>query len=1763
MGWLTDLEDDPTYRRLSYSDQKYALSQIIMDKMQTDPEMQKLSDKDKQIFYRQMLSERPKFENPAFDQQLDGVLQEIQNNPKSGIAQAAGIIAATDYADSNFITRGISKVIDKVGLLGALSLGPTKLNMMGRTPMSLEERYFSNDSEKTVSYLSDMLGTSGKQRLASLAHFTGKALGFGTDFLSTMVTPPLAASRQLASFGLGQAAANIGKTSFKRWLLGSALPSIADNTIDGVLLTARDFMLKKMNGASEEDLWGANKLVTIAKTFGQYALMDYVFGVALNTALPAVKVFRDVRSQKKILDQFPEFAKAGPAERMRIIDTITGKGIPAEFEGKMPELLKVLQKSRELGEDVAKLSPDMLSKDILAQTHNMAMMNGFNFAKLDDGTYTLAQNFEGGIGLRKFDNLYDAQLEVSKAFYNRVNKAGVLENYTSDAKKWYQMYATKLDNDANLNIARKMDGEAFQEVYKARKATELKPIDERGAISSKEAQYMRMDNPEKYRPIELDMDTKTASRIKNGKEVFDNKRPVAVKLAQKDPDALFLANKTATQEDFIRVTQEAQQRIKKLPDVELSDMRRTLMMQEGFDSALSPEGLLEVYTPENIKFITDNINVRTGEVGRLAQYKKGDIVDKGKLRAEVRASLKGELDAQAFAANKKLLVEAAARIQGDVSPSDIKNLSKTYLNGINYEYAPAIEKVARPDYSKMSKETAQTIEENLKKLDQKRASFVAKMDQKEPTIIVRTKSNDPFLNEGNVRITHTGDKIEIIAPSKIEDIKQQKKFVESLYTQLDELGPVKSPQIKNIGQTYERQARKWYGLGDTPLDREQWFQRSLERFNKSSDKKYQVAFKDGSYRLLEDNVEIGSHADLGNTIDQFLVKTYDPSNAKQELADAGYRLLRKGLNYDVVNKAGKSFLGKPVRSIEEALDALDFSPRKLDANIFQDTVILTDEGVKVNIEGAKVLTQKQAAKYFENFEDKALTRQLRKIADKKGAELFKITDSKYQIQIPELGVVEDFATLHEAQEFINKDFEALSNLAEFADKKGFLLATSGENYALYRQGEKILAKNKDEVRQVLKNNPDFNNAVQELVADEQYRDLILGTKFRPEGEVVRPATNAPPDEPIKMRYEARRRIGAMTEPMSDFMEKTVRRSELGDMIYTSWKDLDDALRLAKVRIDETMRVVDDIFSEKHITRSGKVKKNLLSLDRRLTIRAYLEDANFKDILPEDITRAKEIRRLLGENANSGLYATFGLDGNKFLSEYMPRLREHVATASNLNAYENTADLYKRAIGKNNLPKELSWFAEHSRVAEEAQFARELDPYKLVTRYVTKGYKTYYMKQSWNNLREVLASSNVPSFVVQRIERWQEQAMGTFFTKGEEFAAQVSEGFLRGLNNTLPQKLKMDEATLTSLAKDTTSLIYSVNVLTNMGWRPWLPFRNMFQIYTTLGTRFGIDNVNKAVKLAASKEAEGVRNHLIETGLIQNTPPVLDLFTDHKNIVSKLTHKSLGLYKSSDEFTRVVAYMTAKHQFDDAVMKFRKGIITTEKEFVDLSGIRHMPELKQKRIVGLVNQGLEGLGKETITPQSERLLLSALDSYGEYTIAETMFLYQKTNAPEMYHGLIGKMFGQYGTYPVNYFQNVIRGFTNGTAADKALFIARTGAIGLGLYAGFRAVGIQAKNFLPWSPMMFSGGPMYNIGVKAIQSMGNGYEARQARAELLSLLPIDKKDGQYVLQWPRTAPFFYQYRTLRDFLEYSDKGDWYKAWLALTSAPTVPDNDTSFF
>jgi hypothetical protein len=256
--------------------------------------------------------------------------------------------------------------------------------------------------------------------------------------------------------------------------------------------------------------------------------------------------------------------------------------------------------------------------------------------------------------------------------------------------------------------------------------------------------------------------------------------------------------------------------------------------------------------------------------------------------------------------------------------------------------------------------------------------------------------------------------------------------------------------------------------------------------------------------------------------------------------------------------------------------------------------------------------------------------------------------------------------------------------------------------------------------------------------------------------------------------------------------------------------------------------------------------------------------------------------------------------------------------------------------------------------------------------------------------------------------------------------------------------------------------------------------------------------------------------------------------------------------STDDVTRATAAVAAENLLNEGVRNWKagafKGNIQKFKNFTELRSIQGTaPELADQ-IAHLATAG------------DAASFAQARQLFGKKLADETMADYSGYSQPHMYtSNLPGYLFGRFGSFSSAYRENIYRGWQNGQGvAGKALFVGRFVAINMAIFGVLEAAGISGKDFIPGYGGLFGGGPQFSTALAAFQSSSTSATGKTARQEFeraISPATLNETTGDVKPNFPGLLPGSLQLYYGKQMLQALDQGDYWKAFLAATTTPTL--------
>ena len=1708
---LAKMEADPGFAKLSFEEQLKARQIVIGSILPNDPEFSSLDPiNQSRAVLTIAQSRRPVFENRDVNARMDRVFKasergDLEASTMKAISFARGLFEQSVLA--NMAIRPLYKALDasiKSSDPNALTYSPTIDALTG------------SDGDKVVSYLRSRYLQQKEAATGKGFQTLGAIVGFIGDFGVFHGAWVKLTGGAIKAVSVGKAAKLTGT---RAWAARVAFPTFVSGTSSGAYGIFREHFLAVVNKEDERRQDSFNKVL---KTFGEYAVLDYALNFALGTFLPHIKLLKHFKSGKTS----SSLQKFKPGELDTLITQVTEGTAPPEILNQLNDL----SRSYILGQVDLRKAALNVGSDIRLRPYDDLL---FKASKTnitvhydpDSGLYKMFRPNEktGIIEAFETPDIIKAKREVSKdlvAKYKTLTsdeaKAAFLEE--TDNIMQYKIVEDGLDGTFDPSkVTGKLDRRTAALLKPKGVAKNFTSPVDRPYIGTAEADLYESALQEPLKAtkgfvgrFKVKATDEMLSRVKKGAMPFEGGKAVTINNGTGDTEVLVLVKYPATPEAIAKADELAAKAIANGSTESAATLRNMYLMESGFDGIVKNRNAVEMFYPDKIKFIASEFNPVTGKIGKLNILKTETSPITA--RATIERTFNAKLNAKAFVENKKLLIDTAAtRFRGNIKLQDAEDFSKLYLSNYGVEGNKISIKLSN---------VADSIDAD--------SSIKA---------ISRIKDGKAI--------------IEI--PKEITNPKAQKEFVKEFFDELknvaDTLGD--SKVIAKAGDSFSRLLTKSKAQFKVSFDntkaQTEWIRGVVE------DMKGSFAIRGDSFEVLLPKQKSITAKTLDELIDKVLVNNIDESFLKFDLSKQGYSLSRVGDTFVVRGKD----LTTPVtgKDIPDVLEKLNYRPSKISNKYAPKVTMLSPDSVNVSFtNGVAVGDNGSLKRLLASFEDTNHMAKLQKVLSDKNGDIFIRPAGDIEVHMPELGLIKNFSNIGEARKFISggwKEFDSLKRIAEHKSlvtwyEKGILKISDGKNT--------FSAANPTEAAKVFARYPDSTGA-KEIFSDLDPESLTVIDKVlynfdmskipEVDNRIIKTYKDFAPENVSK--FTLRQELRTLTQQTDYWFEKTFKELKRPD-ILRAYRNLETANRLSQVEIDKTDKALARIFS------NGKGK--LPNLKRLQAIYYHmgaqspeeLEKAVewFGELTSEEQAIANNLRKLLGTNENgvlTGLAGKFGVDPELFINNYMPRVMDYaVKNKKALNSMVTAEELFDNAYSSvhgSKAPPKIKAFFKNMRESDILAFQALDNPIKVLQLYNRIGHRQLYMGKAWEELYSLLKTGDIPASAIDKIHRYREQLMSVYTTSGAETAGRFGE--------IVAKKLGMQNG------KELVNAYFSVNYLTNMGWRPWLAIRNTMQVWTTLAPRIGNEWVNKGIKITNELGEDGYA-YLQKIGLFSKTPPLANTTADVNSFLGRLTEKGLSMFKSSDEITRAVAFNSAAARFDDAMSKFKSGVIKNTDDFLKEAGVTKMDDDTIREVKRLVNAN---------TTES---IAAARAKYGIQLSEDTMFPYRPSQSPNLYTGSFwGKLFGQYGTYATGYRANIYRGLMNGSTGDKAAFVARFLGNQTAIWAALTSLGIRANDFVPGMPAIFGGGPQWEVGVALMQSFSSDYRGKQSRAKLMRLFsPVGytKTDG-FKAQYPQMAPGNLQFRYAQKSLQYLQDGDLWRAFLAATTTPVVDEEDVPEF
>jgi hypothetical protein len=313
-----------------------------------------------------------------------------------------------------------------------------------------------------------------------------------------------------------------------------------------------------------------------------------------------------------------------------------------------------------------------------------------------------------------------------------------------------------------------------------------------------------------------------------------------------------------------------------------------------------------------------------------------------------------------------------------------------------------------------------------------------------------------------------------------------------------------------------------------------------------------------------------------------------------------------------------------------------------------------------------------------------------------------------------------------------------------------------------------------------------------------------------------------------------------------------------------------------------------------------------------------------------------------------------------------------------------------------------------------------------------------------------------------------------------------------VNSKLPDKLKMGKIEMD--AREALGRFVLFSYAGTLGLRPMTPIRDAFQLFLTtypmLGGKYLMKGLAKSFEARKGLSESSPWKIAEQYGALMTHSDLRNLYTSGNEslatgAVSKFSEKMLLPLQFSNNSNRLVSFWGHAEKALDAMKMHRSDPAKLAKE----SGLIYMDKTQQQFY-------LQQIAKATDPSQMQDIAFKI----GKELTDLSQWNYRRGAHPGTYKYALGRLLGQYGTWPMNYIEYLRRIGRSGDASDKAGTLARWAAIHYTVLKAGEALGVDTGTWVFTNPAAYAGSPVFNAATSLPQAIGDtqtgfGTEARR--------------------------------------------------------------------
>lgn len=780
------------------------------------------------------------------------------------------------------------------------------------------------------------------------------------------------------------------------------------------------------------------------------------------------------------------------------------------------------------------------------------------------------------------------------------------------------------------------------------------------------------------------------------------------------------------------------------------------------------------------------------------------------------------------------------------------------------------------------------------------------------------------------------------------------------------------------------------------------------------------------------------------------------------LRDRGIKIDLKDNNIDITYPNGKK---ETVAGIEELFDNpmtrpdLPFSERDTFIWATKDVTDIQSIG-----EGTIDQLKMRAKEYTKdgNFVKNVFEDATKRIVDDPVFTTFKVISK-------ETGFTREFDSLSKAKAWLSTGKTKYEALQETLMERGWKLEPAkGGGYVAQSPGkDPVFAKNFRDLEAKVADFEDIYN-VPDMLDHLQIDDFKIGARIADEayGQIQAEVVKLGRIQDKAQGFGAGRfkqTIDKLFKPMRERIEATGNKVliESFDKLHVANRVFNSKYMEGKVMIDSLFHGKGRKFSFEELTQMGDLLR-IETNPANWSTAAGITGIKFTPKMEEAMSITRQAMDVLG--------AKFSIDPADWINNYWPRLAK-----MKQNEFSEMIATKRKNIGD-------EWF-KHLRTEDylSTQFENNIE--NILELYMRAGYRELYLGNVIDEVAKLTTEKGAVDKLGQEglklIEDANEKVIGRVYSSDK--ARQITDRILTNQAHARKRLEEMgdlkgwDQATRAQKAReqlnvDWTRYASDLSTSALMAFKMKMPLRNVSQVYTILGPMAGPDTVFTASRQLGNTDfATAFYKELYDKGIIKPRQGQTYEHSKIWNTIKNWNQVGMTNFYHSDDYTRMVSSLSARDVFRNAWELVRTG-----------------------------EQNIDYFMKATKTDYlnpADKIkfleLITAKDLSGAETLLQrrwtdiTMFDYDQMNKPEMLNSGLGKIFGQFSTYPFSYTQFVKRGLK----AEGAIFTAKLLMATTAMAAFYGDIlGIDnAISANPLNTMFFAGGPMLRTGMGAIEDV----------------------------------------------------------------------------